>query len=103
MEQPTADIDFRFEGTSYHLAALSPRGQQWLDAEGLGSIVKTIGINKVRRKAIAAGLRTLISGHDYKPGYALQERPTDPDLIRIAMRLIPIEEGEATADWRRRT
>jgi hypothetical protein len=77
MGQPDADIDFRFEGTTYHLAALSPRGQQWLDATGLGPIVGTVGINRIRRNAIDVGLRTLVNGRDYKPGDALQERPAD--------------------------
>jgi hypothetical protein len=88
MGQPDADIDFRFKGTTYHLAALSPRGQQWLDATGLGPIVQTVGINRIRRNAIEAGLRTLVNGHDYKPGYALQERPADPDLECLAMQRV---------------
>jgi hypothetical protein len=85
MGQPDADIDFRFEGTTYHLAALSLRGQQWLDATGRGPIVRTIGIDRIRRNAINAGLRTLVNGRDYKPGYALQEQPADPDLERTIL------------------
>src|SRR4051812_40614066 len=107
MNQPDgADIYFRFEGTTYHLAALSPAGRKWLDAHCLGQIVQTVGINKIRRKAIDGGLQTLVNGRAYRRGYALQERPVDPDnngIVRLkhAEEIARAHETRAQKDQRK--
>src|SRR4051794_39707331 len=80
-----ADIDFRFEGTTYHLAGLTAKGRNWLEAEGLAEIVATVGINKIRERAVHAGLETLVNGNAYKPGYRLQESRHDPYQNRMIL------------------
>jgi hypothetical protein len=73
-----ADLDFRFEGQTYHIAPLSDKGRRWLAAKGLSEIVPTVGINKIRQNAKAAGLRTLVDGNDW-PNYSLLE---DAEALR---------------------
>ena len=70
-----ADIDMVFEGETYRLIVISPKGGAFLAAEGLRERISTVGSNKLRRRMLDAGLDVLIGGQRRKRGFALQERP----------------------------
>lgn len=73
------DIDIIFKGTTYQIVALSEHGWKWMADEDVGQIIPTVGINKLHRRMIDAGLSVLIGGQERKRGCALQERAESPD------------------------